>query len=259
MQLIHAGEIAMLLTRRHIVAIMAASLLPTLPASADTTILRGTVNYVERMALPANAVVIVQLADTSRADAPAEIIAEDRIAGAKGSPISYRLSFDHAKIDLRHRYTLQARILDGDRLLFVTTRHHAIFAGGRNNTRLLLQRVAEHAPIGTSPTGKWLAEDILGGGAIDRLQTTLEIARDGIVSGHGGCNRYRGRVSITGESISFSPLASTKMACTPSAMAQEEKFHQALERARSFRINALERKLILRDGSGTTVARLARM
>jgi len=249
----------MLLTRRHIVAIMAASLLPTLPASADTTILRGTVNYVERMALPANAVVIVQLADTSRADAPAEIIAEDRIAGAKGSPISYRLSFDHAKIDLRHRYTLQARILDGDRLLFVTTRHHAIFAGGRNNTRLLLQRVAEHAPIGTSPTGKWLAEDILGGGAIDRLQTTLEIARDGIVSGHGGCNRYRGRVSITGESISFSPLASTKMACTPSAMAQEEKFHQALERARSFRINALERKLILRDGSGTTVARLARM
>jgi heat shock protein HslJ len=42
-------------------------------------------------------------------------------------------------------------------------------------------------------------------------------------------------------------------------MAQEEKFHQALERARSFRINALERKLILRDGSGTTVARLARM
>ena len=249
----------MLLTRRHIVAIMAASLLPTLPASADTTILRGTVNYVERMALPANAVVIVQLADTSRADAPAEIIAEDRIAGAKGSPISYRLSFDHAKIDLRHRYTLQARILDGDRLLFVTTRHHAIFAGGRNNTRLLLQRVAEHAPIGTSPTGKWLAEDILGGGAIDRLQTTLEIARDGIVSGHGGCNRYRGRVSITGESISFSPLASTKMACTPSAKAQEEKFHQALERARSFRINALERKLILRDGSGTTVARLARM
>jgi putative lipoprotein len=249
----------MLLTRRHIIATMAASLLPTLPALADATILRGTVNYVERIALPANAEVIVQLADVSRADAPAEIIAEDRITGAKGSPIPYRLSFDHAKIDLRHRYALQVRILDGDRLLFVTTKHHAIFAGGRNNTRLLAQRVAEHAPIGTSPTGKWLAEDVLGGAVIDRLQTTLEIAPDGIVSGHGGCNRYRGRVSITGESISFSPLASTKMACTHAAMAQEQKFHQALEQARSFRINARERKLILRDGSGATVARLARM
>lgn len=249
----------MLLTRRHIIATMAASLLPTLPALADTTILRGTVNYVERMALPSNAAVIVQLVDVSRADAPAEIIAEDHITGAKGSPIPYRLSFDHARIDLRHRYALQARILDGDRLLFVTTKHHAIFAGGRNNTRLLVQRVAEHAPIGTSPTGKWLAEDILGGGVIDRLQTTLEIAPDGIVSGHGGCNRYRGRVSITGESISFSPLASTKVACAPAAMAQEQKFHQALEQARRFRINARERKLILRDGSGATVARLARM
>lgn len=249
----------MLLTRRHIVATMAASLLPTLPAMAETSILRGTVNYVERMALPANAVIIVQLADVSRADAPAEILAEDRITGSTGSPIPYRLSFDHAKIDLRHRYALQARILDGDRLLLVTTKHHAVFAGGRNNTRLLVQRVAEHAPVGTSPAGKWLAEDILGGGVIDRLQTTLEIAPDGTVFGHGGCNRYRGRVSITGESISFSPLASTKMACTPAAMAQEQKFYRALEQARSFRINARERKLILRDGAGATVARLAAM
>lgn len=249
----------MLLTRRHLVATMAASLVPILPALADTSILRGTVNYVERMALPANAVVIVQLADVSRADAPAEILAEHRIAGATGSPIPYRLSFDHAKIDLRHRYALQARILDGDHLLFITTKHHAVFAGGRNNTRLLVQRVAEHAPVGTSPAGKWLAEDILGGGVIDRLQTTLEIAPDGTVSGHGGCNRYRGRVSITGESISFSPLASTKMACTPAAMAQEQKFHQALEQVRSFRISARERKLILRDGTGATVARLAKM
>lgn len=249
----------MLLTRRHLVATLAVSVLPTLPAMAETTILRGTVNYRERMALPAGTVVIVQLADVSLADAPAKIIAEDRITGAKGSPIPYRLAFDHAKIDLRHRYALQARILDGDRLLFVTTQHHAIFAGGRNNTRLLVQRVAEHAPVGTSPAGKWLAEDILGGGVIDRLQTTLEIAPDGTVSGHGGCNRYRGRVSITGESISFSPMASTKMACTPAAMAQEQKFHQALEQARSFRINARERKLVLSNGAGATVARLTAM
>lgn len=250
----------MLFIRRSVVMILAALLLPpSLPASAETTILRGTVNYVERMALPAGAVAIVQLADVSRADAPAAIIAEDRIADVKGSSIPYRLSFDQNKIDLRHRYALQARIMDGDRLLFTTMQHHSVFAGGRNNTRILVRRVAEYAPAGASPAGKWLAEDILGGGVIDRLQTTLEIAADGTVSGHGGCNRYRGRVSITGESISFSPLASTKMACTPAAMTQEQKFHQALEKARSFRIQARERKLILRDGSGATVARLAAM
>ncbi len=249
----------MRLNRRHFAVAALSLLLPTLPAMADTTVLRGTVNYLERMALPNGATVIVQLADVSRADAPAEIIAEDRITGAKGSPVPYRLSFDHARIDLRHRYALQARIVDGDRLLFITKKHRAVFAGGRNNTRLLVQRVGNEPLTVASPAGKWLAEDLLGGGVIDRLQTTLEIAADGTVSGHGGCNRYRGRVSITGESISFSPLASTKMACTPAAMAQEQKFHQALEKTRTFRINTRERKLILRDGNGATVARLAKM
>lgn len=249
----------MLLTRRHIVATIAASLLPALPAMADTTILRGTVNYVARMALPADTLTIVQLVDVSRADAPAEILAEDRITSATGSPIPYRLSFDHARIDLRHRYALQARILDGERLLFTTTQHHAVFAGGRNNTRILVKRVAEHAAVGMAPTGKWLADEILGGGVIARLQTTLEIAPDGNVSGHGGCNRYRGRVSITGESISFSPLSATRMACSTTVMTQEQKFHQALEKTRSFRIDARERKLILRDGAGATVARLSAM
>ena len=249
----------MRLTRRHLVATMAALLLPTLPAMADATILRGTVNYMARTALPADAVVIVQLADVSRADAPADIIAEDRITGAKGSPVPYRLTFDQDKIDLRHRYALQARILDGDRLLFTTTTHHAVFAGGRNNTRILVRRVSDEAPAGTQPTGKWLAEDILGGGVIDRLQTTLKIAADGTVSGFGGCNRYRGRVSIVGDTISFSPLASTRMACAPAAMTQERKFHLALEASRGFRILARQRKLILRDGNGKTVARLAAM
>jgi putative lipoprotein len=247
------------LTRRHFAVAALSLLLPTPPTAAQTTILRGTVNYLERMALPEGATVIVQLADVSRADAPAEIVAEDRITGATGSPVPYRLSFDHAKIDLRHRYTLQARIVDGDRLLFITKKSHAVFAGGRNNTRLLVQRVGNEPLIVASPAGKWLAEDLLGGGVIDRLKTTLEIATDGTVSGHGGCNRYHGRVSLTGESMSFSPLASTKMACTPAAMAQEQKFHQALEKTRTFRINARERKLILRDGNGTTVARLVKM
>jgi hypothetical protein len=42
-------------------------------------------------------------------------------------------------------------------------------------------------------------------------------------------------------------------------MTQERKFHQALEAARGFRILARQRKLILRDGNGKTVARLAAM
>jgi putative lipoprotein len=46
------------------------------------------------------------------------------------------------------------------------------------------------------PAGRWLAENIRGGGVIDRLQTILEVGADGAVSGTGGCSVLRGRVII---------------------------------------------------------------
>ena len=79
-----------------------------------------------------------------------------------------------------------------------------------------------------TPTGKWLAEDIDGGGVIDRLQTTLEIRDDGIVNGMGGCNRYAGSATINGNAIKFLPMASTRMACSAAVMRQETKFHSTL-------------------------------
>lgn len=131
-----------MISRRGIVALLAAPLLlPAATAGAQTTMLMGTVNYNERMALPPNATALVQLVDISLADAPAQVIAEDRISGATGSPIPYRLRFDQTLIKPRGTYALQARIADGDRLLFINTTRHTVFAGGRNNTRILVQRV----------------------------------------------------------------------------------------------------------------------
>lgn len=132
-----------MISRRGIIVSLATSLvLPAANAIAQTTMLMGTVNYRERMALPPNATVLVQLVDVSLADAPAQVIAEDRITGATGSPIPYRLRFDQTLIKPRRTYALQARISDGDRLLFINTNRHAVFAGGRNNTRILVQRVS---------------------------------------------------------------------------------------------------------------------
>ena len=127
-----------MISRRGIIVIL-ATLLPAADAIAQSTMLMGTVNYNERMALPPNATALVQLVDISLADA--QVIAEDRISGATGSPIPYRLRFDQTLIKPRGTYALQARIADGDRLLFINTTRHTVFAGGRNNTRILVQRV----------------------------------------------------------------------------------------------------------------------
>jgi heat shock protein HslJ len=111
----------------------------------------------------------------------------------------------------------------------------------------------------SAPTGKWLAEDIDGGGVIDRLQTTLEIRDDGLVNGMGGCNRYAGSAKIDGSAIKFLPLASTRMACPPAVMNQESKFHITLEKVRTWRIDQIQRKLLLLDRQGFELMRLSRM
>lgn len=110
-----------------------------------------------------------------------------------------------------------------------------------------------------TPTGRWLAEDIDGGGVIDRLQTTLEIRDDGIVNGMGGCNRYAGSVTVSGNTIKFLPMASTRMGCSAAVMRQEAKFHSTLERVRTWRIDQAQRKLVLLDGQGFDLMRFSRM
>ena len=109
------------------------------------------------------------------------------------------------------------------------------------------------------PVGRWLAEDIRGGGVIDRLQTILEIAPDGAMSGTGGCNRMMGKASIANDIITFGQIASTQMACTPAAMNQERKFFDALRDVRGWRADPMRRKLILLAADGTPIVVLARM
>lgn len=189
-------------------------------AMAEPRTLDGAVIYRERMALPPNAVVEVKLVDVSRADAPSTTIAETRVTSGGQVPIRYQLQFDSADLQPRRTYALQARITVDDRLWFITTTRRPTVPGKTNKADIMVQRVrAERdAPSPATPAGRWLAEDIRGGGVIDRLQTVLQIGADGAVSGSGGCNSMTGTATISGDSITFSPIASTRMACTPAAM-----------------------------------------
>jgi heat shock protein HslJ len=110
-----------------------------------------------------------------------------------------------------------------------------------------------------NPVGRWLAESIRSDGVIDRLQTILEVGADGAISGTGGCNAMRGRATISGNTIVFGPIASTKKACTPSVMDQETKFFSALRDARTWRIDPVRGKLLLLDGNKNPVVAFGRM
>lgn len=116
--------------------------------SAQDTRVTGTVSYRERIALPAQAVINVQLQDVSRADAPATVLAEQTInAEGKQVPFAFDLPYDSTKIDERYTYAVRAQISVDGQLWFTTTeRYPVITQGNPTNVDLVLQRVDSSNP-----------------------------------------------------------------------------------------------------------------
>ena len=98
---------------------------PEMTSAAETTV-AGEVVYRERIALPPDAVLVVELADVSLADAPATVIAKRRIAPAGQVPIRFEIGFDPKAIQNGRTYALQARITVGERLMFTTDTSHRL-------------------------------------------------------------------------------------------------------------------------------------
>ena len=113
------------------------------PEAAAPLRVTGSVAYRERIALDPSAEIVVQLLDVSRMDVAAVVLAEQRLrAGGNQVPFTFELSVDPARIDPRMRYTVSARILQGDRLLFITDTAHPVLTQRHGNTAsLMLVRV----------------------------------------------------------------------------------------------------------------------
>jgi putative lipoprotein len=92
--------------------------------------LSGTVTYYEPFTLSPDVTLTVELADVSRQDVPAKVLAEQIISNPGRSPIPFELSYDPDAIVPNHSYAVQARIEWEGKLRFINdTRHCAITRG----------------------------------------------------------------------------------------------------------------------------------
>jgi len=87
--------------------------------------------------------------------------------------------------------------------------------------------------------GSWVLKSYTDGkgGSVPVLVSapvTAKLMSDGGLSGSSGCNQYTTTYSISGESISISQAATTRMACEPDAMAQETAYLALLPKAGKF-------------------------
>ncbi len=97
-----------------------ASTTEATPAPTPTATVSGTVTYLQREALPPNAVVEVKLVDVSRQDIAATVLGEQIITDPGQVPIPFEIAYDPGSIDPRFTYAVQVRITADGQLLFIS-------------------------------------------------------------------------------------------------------------------------------------------
>jgi len=111
-----------------------SSTTPPAAATAATTAapdsVTGTITYRNRMALPPTAVVRVVLQDVSLQDVAATVLDSVTIRpNGRQVPFAFALRYDPARIEPGNTYTVQARITDGGRLLYLNDEAYPVITG----------------------------------------------------------------------------------------------------------------------------------
>lgn len=200
----------------------------------------GTVIYRERMALPGNALITVQVQDTTLADAPAVTIGEVSFeSGGKQVPIPFSVGYDPAAIDESRIYTIRATITLDGKLSWTTDTLVRVINNGNptEGIELMLVRVsggeggmgASDPLLGT--VWKWQktvtpVEEIVPS---DPARYTIEFSSDGKYGGLSDCNRILGSYTVDGSSITINPGATTLIACPEGSL--DQVFNQQLTSA----------------------------
>jgi uncharacterized lipoprotein YbaY/heat shock protein HslJ len=103
-------------------------------AAAQEFLITGNATYRERIALPPTAILEVTLEDVSRPGTAGTVLERAEVSGAQRSPLPYAIEYDPASIEGGRRYAVQARVIDGDRVLFTTRQAALVLTQGHGVT-----------------------------------------------------------------------------------------------------------------------------
>ncbi|HRH41533.1 MAG TPA: YbaY family lipoprotein [Pyrinomonadaceae bacterium] len=177
----------------------------------NSSVIRGTITYLQRIALANNSNITVKLVDISVADAVGEVIAEDTFStNNRQVPIPFELRYDQNKIDTRHTYGLQAEIRTNDRLIFRTDRVYNVLTRGNPTTNIELNLVqASETATPNAITGQTLNLAKFGTGSFQiegrnnefLLRGNVNVRPDG--TAEVSVARFSGAILFTGKLTYF--------------------------------------------------------
>jgi heat shock protein HslJ len=113
-------------------------------------------------------------------------------------------------------------------------------------TSLAMETNKASAPL---PGSAWEVTTFAGQTPLADHPITFEFDNEGNIAGDGSCNRFGGTCAIEGNTIKVGPLRSTRRACEPEIMQQEQKFLGLLGAVTSWESDA-DGTLVLRGEGG---------
>lgn len=200
---------------------------------AETRMIDITVTYRERVALPPDAELDVQLFAKSREEGTGTRLASQRFA-LENVPMEVELSYDPGLIEEAETYVVMATIWSGKQRLFHSDPQQVVFGDTDPDTvNIVLAMIVEDPAAGAVPqtiTGvEWAVTEVFGTPWPNDDPATLVIDAEANVSAFGGCNRFRGQALPADGSLAFSAnFAGTLMACPEPVEVQERRFLDAL-------------------------------
>ncbi|NVK41674.1 MAG: META domain-containing protein [Oceanospirillaceae bacterium] len=102
---------------------------------------------------------------------------------------------------------------------------------------------------------RWRVETIAGKPLPASIESTVEFGPDGRLFGMAGCNRYRGRYRLDGDTLQVQQLVTTRKLCFPTIMIHEQSLLRVLQGAR--RIEREQGQLLLESRNEQGVSRMA--
>ena len=111
------------------------------PSSSNGATLTGTITYQEKVALPADAEVMVYLIENTDITLPADVVTSKTIKTAGPVPIPFSLPYEPSQIKANNRYSVGARILSGGKVWMRAASQQMVITKGTPTSGILLELI----------------------------------------------------------------------------------------------------------------------
>ncbi len=248
--------------QKHLAALAVALSGLVSPALVSAETLSGTVTYLQRIAMPPDAVLTIEVRDVSRADVASDLIASQEIAAPGNPPYEFAFDYDPATIDPAHSYSLRATMHRGGDLLMTTDQAYPVLTrGAGDSAEMVLKMVSGAAETGAEKPDSsmvntyWKLLTLKGETAPvpeKGREAHLILRTDGTYNATVGCNQINGGYALTGSDLDIKPGPMTMMACLPPYDRFERELVETLGAAAGFDISGESMELL--DAAGDTLA-----